>query len=330
MRIAVIGATGLLGNHVSRVVAASGEELVVLHRRGSDLARLAGVPFTPALADLAHPSALAEALAGVDGVVNCAAPYPTVPRPWQAEVGAGLDLMEGFYRACAEADVPRILYVGGSIALAARTDGEPADERCTRSDRPGTSNAYVQLKWALDRQAIEHADEGLPVVVGIPGLTLGEFDWGPSTGQLLVGIASGSLTRYVPGRRNALYAGDAARGLLAALYRGTPGRRYLITGENMAMDELVTETARQAGVPPPRPVSLGAARLLSRLQHVRYRFGGPLPLLSATAIAVMGGGQFLDGTRAREELGYAPRVSVAEAISRALAWFRQTGHLGKS
>ncbi len=124
-----------------------------------------------------------------------------------------------------------------------------------------------------------------------------------------------------------IYAGDAGRGLLAVLEKGRPGRRYLLTGENLTMDDLVSRMASLAGVPPPRPLSLGAARVVSGLQHVRYRLGGPLPLLSETAIAVMAGGQYLDGARAADELDFLAGIPVEEALSRALAWFRAAGYL---
>ena len=327
MQVAVIGATGLLGQHVCRAILAAGHQLRVVHRPSSDLERLDGLAFEAVAADLADPAALGRAFAGTDGVINCAAPYPRAPRPWTEEVSAGLRLLEGFYRACEQAAVGRVVYLGGAIALQPRSDGRPADESCVYASRPADSNAYLQLKWALDRQAQETAAGGLPVAIGIPSMSFGEYDWGPSTGQLLLGIARGRVTRFVPGNRNVIYAGDAGRGLVAVLENGRPGERYLLTGENVTMDDLVERMASIAGVARPRPLGLGAARLVSRIQHLRYRFGGPLPILSETALAVMAGGQFLDGSRAETELGFRAEVSVDEALRRALDWFRRAGYL---
>ena len=327
MRVAVIGATGMLGQHVCRATLAGGHTLRVIYRPGSDLARLEGMDCDTVAADLGDPAALVSALDGIDGVVNCAAPYPRAPRPWAEEVADGLRLLEGFYDACERAAVGRIVYLGAAIALQRREDGQPANEQSVSAARPHQKNAYLQLKWALDRQAVEAAAAGLPVAIGIPSMCFGEYDWGPSTGQLLVGVASGRIRRFVPGRRNVIYAGDAGRGLLAVLEKGRPGRRYLLTGENLTMDDLVARMASLAGVAPPRPLSLGAARVVSRLQHIQYRLGGPLPLLSDTALAVMAGGQYLDGARAADELGFLAEVPVEEALSRALAWFRAAGYL---
>ncbi|MEO0997502.1 MAG: hypothetical protein AAFX58_08285 [Pseudomonadota bacterium] len=50
--------------------------------------------------------------------------------------------------------------------------------------------------------------------------------------------------------------------------------------------------------------------------------------MSDTAIAVMSAGRHLDGSKAREELGYEATVSVDDMMRRALTWFRETGMVG--
>jgi nucleoside-diphosphate-sugar epimerase len=53
--------------------------------------------------------------------------------------------------------------------------------------------------------------------------------------------------------------------------------------------------------------------------------GGPEPKVSESAIAVMSSGQFIDGEKARQQLGFYPEVSIDEAIVRALKWFQGNG-----
>src|SRR5258708_15501203 len=105
----------------------------------------------------------------------------------------------------------------------------------------------------MDRMARERAREGLPVVIGIPSMCFGEYDRGPTTGQLIVDIANRTLPGYIHGNRNVIYAGDAGRGLVLACEAGRIGERYLLTGTNLPMTELVPMIARVAGVPAPPP-----------------------------------------------------------------------------
>lgn len=328
MRIGILGATGMLGHHSALAARTAGHELVVLHRAGSRLDRLGALEFEARTADLDDARSLTPALRGLDGVINAAAYYPTVPRPWRAEVAAGLAQMSAFYAACADAKVARVLYLGGAIALPRRLDGAPGDESLVYPATPADRNPYLQVKWAMDAQARKLAAEGLPVIVGIPTMSFGEFDYGPTTGRFIVEIANQTMGAFVPGRRNAVYAGDAGRGLVLALEKGRVGERYLITGSNIEMEQLVALIAALAKVPPPRPVPLALARIVAALQAGRWRlFGGAPPKLSATAIAVMSSGQFLDGSKAQRELGYTPQVTLPDALTRALAWFREVGYV---
>lgn len=329
MRIAVVGATGMIGHHTARAVLAGGHELTVVHRAGSNLRALEGLRFEPRLGDLDDRRSLAAALGGAEAVINCAAYYPTEPRPWEAEVERAVAQMENFYAACAGHDLRKIVYVGAAIALARGHSARPATEESASDSRPRDLTPYVQVKWEMDRLALEKARGGLPVVVGIPAMCFGEYDAGPSTGRLVVEIADRTLPGYIRGRRNVVYTGDAGRGLVLACERGRAGGRYILAGANVTMDELVRTIAEEAGVEPPRRViPLGLARALSKLQEVRYRLlGGEPPRLSSTAIAVMASGQFLDGGKARRELGFEPRVGLRQAVARALAWFREHGYL---
>jgi dihydroflavonol-4-reductase len=327
MRIGIIGATGMLGHHAARAAMAAGHELVVLHRAGAKLERIADLRYTARVADLDDVATLAPSLAGLDGVINAAAYYPTAPKPWREEVRTALAQMNGFYDACAQARVPRIVYLGGAIALMRHPHGAPGDESLSYPAPPADKNPYLQAKWAMDQLALDRAAQGMPVIVAIPTMSFGEYDYGPTTGRFIVEIANHGMRAFVPGKRNAVYAGDAGRGIVLALERGRVGERYLITGQNVSMEQIVALIAAIAKVPAPKPVSLKLARVVAAMQAMRYRwFGGEVPKLSATAIAVMSSGQFLDGGKAQRELGYAPQVELTEAVTRALNWFRLQGY----
>ena len=61
--------------------------------------------------------------------------------------------------------------------------GLPGHEGLFYDSLPSGKSSYVLCKWALDEQAREQARNGLPVVIGIPGMVLGELDIGPTTGR---------------------------------------------------------------------------------------------------------------------------------------------------
>ncbi|MDH7444567.1 GDP-mannose 4,6-dehydratase [Aquimarina sp. 2201CG14-23] len=181
----------------------------------------------------------------------------------------------------------------------------------------------------MDKIAREAGKKGVPIVIGIPSMTFGEYDYGPSTGRLITHTVNQTLPGYVNGNRNVIYAGDAARGLLLACLHGKIGERYLITGNNISMEDLVKKIIQIAELEKmPKKVPLTVAKLLSKIKMRKYKiFGGELPLLNDTAIAVMSAGQFLDGEKAKKELGYEPKYSVDEMVKRTIDWFKLQNYI---
>lgn len=328
MKIAVIGATGMLGNHTARAVVAAGHSLVIGHRLSSNLDLISDLKGERRVCDLDDPVTMALALRDVDGVINCAGYYPVKPCSWQKDVKRALCQMEKFYAACETAGVARIVYVGAAIALPPAGKCDPAGADDCYPGQPKNTNNYLQVKWALDHLALKKAAEGLPVVIGIPAMTFGEYDTGPTTGRLIVELANQSIPAYVGGNRNVVYAGDAARGLVLACEKGKVGERYLFGGENLSMDNLVKLICEVGGAGRPGKIPLWLAKTMALIQGKRYQWlGGDLPRLDKTAIAVLSLGQFLDDSKSRKELGYQPQTSVRDAVQKALVWFKAQGYV---
>ncbi len=334
MKIGILGATGAIGHHTANAVLERGHELVVIHRAYSNLESIKDLTFSSRIfssrvfssriGDLNDRASLLQAFTGLDAIINCAAYYPTKPRALQAEVKIAVSQMENFYQACSQADIQKIVYLGAAIALPKHPQALPGTEELIYTHAPQNKNPYLQVKWKMDRLAREQAKNGLPVVIAIPSMCFGEFDYRPSTGKLIVEIANGTIPGYIRGDRNIIYTGDAGKGLMLACEGGKPGERYLFTGTNLSMDELVKRIAELAGVSPPKIViPLPIAKAICKFQETKYQlFGGKLPKISSSAIAVMASGQFLDGSKAQKELGFQSKVDLNEAISRAINWFR--------
>jgi nucleoside-diphosphate-sugar epimerase len=106
----------------------------------------------------------------------------------------------------------------------------------------------------------------------------------------------------------------------------TDGRAFNITnGEPMAVRELLEQLFTALGlkvrmIPLPRQLAIA---LGSMAEMVANRLPGrPEPRLSRYGVGVLGFSQTLDISAARQQLGYAPTVSVADGIQRFARWWR--------
>ncbi len=328
MKLGIVGGTGMLGHHLAIAATFKQYELVLIHRKSTDLSKVKDLEFESREADLNERGSLIRAFQGLDYVVNAAAYYPTLPRPLAAELKTARHQMHYFLDAVREAGIKRALYVGGAIAIPKVKSGL-ANEEGVYKEAPDNNSAYVQVKWLMDKMVREAASEGLPVVLGIPSMTFGEYDFGPTTGRLIVELANQTLPAYIHGKRNAVYAGDAGRGLLLALEKGRFGERYLITGKNTETAKVVEIISKTAGVPKlEKTLSLKVAKLVSKFQETKYSLvKGTPPTLSSTAVAVLASGQHLDGSKSKEELGYEPELDLEDAIFRAYQWFKKEKYI---
>src|SRR5216684_5656359 len=146
MRIAIVGATGMLGHHTALAAVRAGHEVIVVYRNPRSLGAIRDVPCEARQADLNDRVALHNAFIGVGAVINCAGYYPTVPRPWRDEVQMAKSQMQNFYDACADLPLNKIVYLGAGIVLPRDPDGRPRNESHSYLEEPADKNPYLQTK----------------------------------------------------------------------------------------------------------------------------------------------------------------------------------------
>jgi uncharacterized protein YbjT (DUF2867 family) len=84
MRIAVVGATGMPGQHVARHTLCAGHDLIALYRNPRMLNSLADLRCEARHADLDDVDSLRRALRGADAVIQ--AYYPGAPKSVETDV----------------------------------------------------------------------------------------------------------------------------------------------------------------------------------------------------------------------------------------------------
>jgi NADH dehydrogenase len=197
----------------------------------------------------------------------------------------------------------------------ARTDTPlPPGEFYARSKREAEARACRFDRYGLIRVAVVR-----------PAVVYGERDRAfiPRLVSFLdrpvavtVGLGRGSMP--------VVYAGNVAGGIVQALtVEDAAGRAYNLANDfPIGQRELFELVARELGRRPilfPVPYALvyGAAWLDEAIRRAR---GDAAPALSRRRVAFLGGGNPFVSVRAREELGWAPKVDHAEGVRRAIAW----------
>ena len=320
MRVFLTGATGFVGHHVARALAAQGAELRLLVRKSSNLAHLEGVAGETHLGDLDRPESLAPALAGCDAVVHVAADYRLWIRDPQAMHRTNVDGTGSLLRLAREARVPRFVYTSS-------VDGVAIDEDTPVSlgDMVGH---YKRSKFLAEQQAESAARGGQDVIILNPTTPVGPYDAKPTpTGRIFVDFLNGRFPAYVDTGLNLVDVAEVARTHVDALTRGTPGRRYILGGENLTLKQILDRMSAITGLASPTlRIPFAVAATYAFLDEwITGRVRGREPRATLEQVRMGRKKMFASSARAERELGFRV-VPVHGAMRAAIEWFRANGY----
>ena len=269
------------------------------------------------LADVSDPTGIAGALAGAELVVHTAA----YVREWGE--------MEEFIRvnvlgtvnvldAAGAAGAERVIHLSSVVVYGYEDEGEQDESAFRRS----VGIPYIDTKTASDRIAIRRG-----AVVIRPGDVYGAG----STPWFLRPVAlsrSGQLA--LPGRGEGmmlpLYIDDLVEAIALALRRGVPGRAYTVwDGEPVSFHDYFTRIAELAGGRPPRRAPRPLLVAMATGTELIARLRGRPPAFGRHGVTVVDRSGTASNRRAREELGWEPKVNLDEGLRRCAQSLRTAG-----
>ena len=180
MRTLVTGATGLLGNNVTRRLLSRGDRLRVLTRSVSDPRPLAGLDVEIVHGDVRDKDSVARACRDMDLVIHAAA---VVHIGWSDSAIHRAVNFEGT-RSVGRAALrcgARMIHVSTTDTVGVGTFDKPSDEDTPYGGNPPCP--YSLTKLAGEEVIQELVSEGLDAVIVNPSYLLGPNDWKPSSGR---------------------------------------------------------------------------------------------------------------------------------------------------
>jgi dihydroflavonol-4-reductase len=317
----VIGASGFLGSHVTRLLVENGEDVRVMLRRTSSTKGIEDLDVERCYGDIFDDAALRGAMNDCDVVFYCVVDARIWLRDPSPLFRTNVEGLRHVLDAALDAGLKRFVFTSttGTIAI---SKGKPATE-----DDPHNwteTSAYVQSRVAAENLVMEYVDRGLPAVALCISTTYGPGDWQPTPhGSLIALVAQGRFPFYLDYSAEVVGIEDAARAMVLAADRGRVGERYIISDRYMSIRELHSIAAEAAGVRPPRiglamPVLYAAAHandLAAKLLRRDLKFAA----VGLRTAELMGP---VDHGKAERELGWTPRP-VRDSIRAAARFFNE-------
>ena len=327
MKVFLTGATGFVGHHVAKALTDAGADLRLLVRKSSSLKNLEGVPGDTVVGDLLRPDSFASAVAGCDAVMHIAADYRLWIRDPEAMYRANVDGTRELLRLAREAGVSRVVYTSSVATMHFFTNGIVSNEDTPVSIKDMVGH-YKRSKFLAEQQAIAAAQDGQQVIILNPTTPIGPNDAKPTpTGRIFVDFLNRKFPAYVDTGLNLVDVGEVARTHVAALETGTPGRRYILGGENLTLKQILDKMSAITGIPSPTvkiPFTVAATYAFFE-EIITGRIRGREPRATLEEVRMGRKKMFASSARAQQELGFRI-VPVYPAMRAAIEWFRANGY----
>jgi dihydroflavonol-4-reductase len=343
----VTGATGFLGSHVARALAAQGAELRLLVRASSDLRNIADLNAEQALGDLRDPASIEKALSGCEVVFHVAADYRLWVRDPQEMYRSNVEGTRALLKAARKQGVRRVVYTSSVATMGFGPNGHAAELRSAWTDegaRPHTGTVadedspvaladmighYKRSKFMAEQVAFEVAKSGVDVVIVNPTTPMGERDVKPTpTGRIVLDFLKRKFPAYVETGLNLVDATECARGHIQALEKGKSGERYILGGENLTLKQILDRLGAITGLKSPTVKLPYVFALATGVvdEMVTGRLLGREPRATIDAVRMGRKMMFVSSAKAERELGWNV-VPVDGALRRSVDWFRANGYV---
>lgn len=318
--VLVTGASGFIGSHLVRRCMRDGYRVRVLIRQGNAPAWIRQQDIEVVDGDIRDAVAVERAITGCDLVFHAAA----LTSDW-GEPQEFLDINIGGTRNVAEialqSGVKRLVYVS-SYEVFDHVHFERLDESMPFFVR---DQLYPDTKIRATQAVLEYAAKGLSASVVYP-----VWVYGPNDRTLFPLLADSIRKRQIfywswHARMSMIYIDNLIDLLLlAATHPAASGEGFLACDDvDLTFEEFCERLAKGIGAPPPAlylPYSV-AYLLASAMEGYAHLSGSrQRPMLTRQAITVLSSRALVDTSKARNMLGWKPKVSCDAGFRMTLEW----------
>lgn len=328
MTILVTGATGFLGSHIAEQLSMAGRPVRALVRKSSNLkflSTLSGIELAYGSVDDAE--SCRRAAEGATGIIHAAGLVKAKNADEFRKINT--DGTENLLVAAQKSgSVKRFVFVS-SLAAGGPSDAAGTPVRVGEETAPVT--AYGRSKLAAEKILEAHKGSMHSVILRPPAI------YGPRDGEILVffkAVKNGvlPLTNPLDAKYSMIYGPDCAAACIRALDADveTGTVLYIDDGNPPSFRQMIELVEKALGkkawirFPLPQAVVRGAAaatELYGKATNQAVMF----TLDKCNELHAPG--WVCDGSRARDVLGWAPRVQYAEGVKLTADWYRREGWL---
>lgn len=325
MKVLVTGANGFLGSWLTRALVNEGHEVSILVRPTSNLSELKGLDFKVRHGDVTDIFSLSEACVGMDAVFHLAGviAYKKNQRTLMEKVN--VEGTRNVVEVCKQQKIKRLVYLSSVTAIGASFSPNEVLNEESEYRIHNLNLGYFETKKAAEDIVVEACKNNeIDAVILCPSTIYGAGDAKKGSRGVQVKVAQQKFKFYTSGGVSVVAVEDVIDGILKAWKNGKKGERYILSGENLTIQQLFTMIANEAGVTPPK------VKIPNFILHIIGTIGdlfeamGLSSSISSENAYTSTMYHWFDSSKAKKELGFNPRPAK-EAIHSSVQWMKDNG-----
>lgn len=322
MRALVTGSNGFIGASLAKNLVTKGIQVRCLIRKTSNLKLLQGIPVEYVYGELCRPETLIDAVSGMDRIYHLGG----VTRGRNEEdyyknnTSATLNLLN----ACRQAGTPqqKFIFISSQAAGGPSNNSKPLNE----NDRAQPISAYGKSKLMAEGHVLDFSRERPATIIRPPSV------YGPGDRDFFI-LFQNIHYRFMPmigdgeQRISIVYISDLIEGIeLAAESPAAQGEIfYICADQDVSFSQIVAAIAQAVDKKPlvlhlPLFFIAGLAVLLNFYSQITRKSS----ILNKDKVNEMRQSAWLcSNSKAKELLGFQPKVGLEEGMRLTLAWYKE-------
>jgi dihydroflavonol-4-reductase len=319
----VTGSNGSIGNVLVRELLKRGRTVRVFSRPTSDIKSLEGLEVEKVVGNIQDVDSLIKSFKGADIVYHLAAMISIMPGDRSLIRSINFEGTRNVVNACLRCGVKRLVYTSTIHALKEPPFGTVIDENMPFNPK-NNRGEYDRSKALASLEVVKAAKNGLDSVLVCPTGVLGPYDFKISAiSQTFIDFINKKLKFMVNGAYDFVDVRDVAVGHILAAEKGKAGENYILSGERVTMDEIMSMLEVITGVEASRlRVPIWMAKIAGVFTPIYYKLTNTTPRFTGYSISTLQSNSYISHGKASKELGYSPRT-VKQSIKDTIKWFRE-------
>ncbi len=318
--ILVTGGAGLVGKELVAQLLAKGKSVKAIYNKTS-ITGFNNINLQQVPCDVLDVAGLEEVMEGVTEVYHCAGVVAFTSKDAAKLFKVNVEGTANIVNAALHAGVRKLVHISSIAALGRPLNIKDLTDETMPWTEAANNSRYGHSKYLGELEVWRGIAEGLPAVIVNPSLILGAGNWDTGSTEIFKSVYK-ELPWYTEGVTGFVDVHDVATAMILLMESDIVSQRYVVSAENASFKDVFNSIAENFNKKPPnRKVTPLLAAIVWRLEYIKSKITGKVPLITRETAASALSVQYFNNKKLLKDLpdfNYRPLHETISNTCKAL------------